>query len=161
MKILRAKIINKFRSHTPRGFYHVIRGHTGVDFEAKYVPLESPVTGKVILLLSQPGMGQCMYIEDSLGSVHLFAHLKEFKKKINESVQRKEIIAITGNTGRESTGPHLHYEIIKPHPDTLTEKIMLRTQLPVKGYNADPIKYLKDLYFKFHVNLDGDVIASI
>lgn len=161
MKILRAKILNPYRSHTPRGYYNIIKGHSGVDIDAKFVPLESPVTGKVVLLTNQNEMGQCMYIEDSLGNYHVFAHLKEFKKKVHDLVQRKEIIAITGNTGRRSTGAHLHYEIVKPHADTLAEKIMSRPQLPVKGYNTDPIKYLKDLYFKFHVNLDGDVIASI
>ena len=40
----------------------------------------------------------------------LYGHLQEVKVKNGDRIERGEVIALTGNTGRTS-GPHLHYEI--------------------------------------------------
>ncbi len=42
----------------------------------------------------------------------LYAHLSSVKAEINDEIKQGQVIAYTGNTG-SSTGPHLHYEIIK------------------------------------------------
>lgn len=40
----------------------------------------------------------------------LYAHLSERGVKLNEKIQRGQIIGKVGSTGH-STGPHLHYEV--------------------------------------------------
>ncbi len=162
MKILRAQVMNSYRSHRPLGFYNAVRGHTGTDLKFLHENLYSPITGKVVLTLNQPEMGNVMYIEDSLGNYHVFAHLDKFIKQVHDQVTRNDLIAITGYTGSKTTAPHLHYEIICPKPfRPLIDWVMKRNELAIKGFNTDPVLYLKSLYFKFHVNLDGEAITSI
>lgn len=160
--ILRATIVNNYRSQTPRGFYSRIKGHTGTDFRYQFEELPSPVSGKVIFTAHQSEMGNVMYVEDSLGSIHVFAHLSEFVKKLGDKVTRNEIIAKTGNSGSKTTSPHLHYEIITNRPyRKIPDSLMSRSLGGFKGYNTNPVQYLKDLYFKYHVDLDGNLITNI
>lgn len=160
--ILRAEVLNRYRSFKPKGFYSPIKGHTGVDLKYNFEELPSPVTGKVILTTRQVEMGNCLYLQDSLGSIHVFAHLDKYNKHLGDSVQRNEILGTTGKTGSKVTGPHLHYEIITTVPyKKIPDWIMKRSLSGYSGYNTDPLQYLKDLYFKYHVDLDGNPITNI
>ena len=41
-----------------------------------------------------------------------YAHTKALLVKVGDVVQQSQVIATVGSTGR-STGPHLHYEVIR------------------------------------------------
>lgn len=155
MTILQSKVLNPYRSHRPLGFYNLIKGHTGVDLDYKNKDLPSPITGKVVAVLSQKEMGRVIYLEDYIGTIHVFAHLSSILVKVGALVKRNDIIAITGNTGSKSTAPHLHYECLTKAPIAPEDKKMTRTLYAFKGYNTDPVKYLKDLYSQFGVSTDG------
>ncbi len=155
--VFNATVENKYQSQVPHGYYDPKRGHTGVDLEFVNENLISPITGTVLLNVRQNQMGNCMYVEDSEGAVHVFAHLHMFHVNKGEKITRGQLIAITGNTGNPPLGgiypAHLHYEIVTQQPfNAAVDSHMFRTELPWKGYNTDPIAYLKHLYAQFGID---------
>ena len=144
-KILEARIINSYQSKTPKGFYDPVKGHQGFDLAYTNEPLPSPVSGEVVAMPAQLEMGNCLYIRDSKGTTHVFAHLSEYKVNVGDKVVKDQIIAKTGNTGRVSTGAHLHYEVITSKPLNPEDKIMTRSLSRFSGYNTNPLIYLKSM----------------
>ena len=57
-------------------------------------------------------MGKTIVINHGYGLQTRYAHLAEIKVRQNQTVTRGEIIGLIGSTGY-STGPHLHYEVIR------------------------------------------------
>lgn len=157
MRILLAKVINPYRSMSPKGFYNKLKGHTGTDMLFNFTEVHSPVTGTVKLCTTQNEMGKCAYIEDSLGNIHVFGHLDSFKVKAGQAIRRNDVIGVSGNTGLRTTNPHLHYEIITKYPINLIDRIMTRKLQSWQGYNTDPIIYLEKLYDKYNLDLAGNI----
>jgi murein DD-endopeptidase MepM/ murein hydrolase activator NlpD len=58
------------------------------------------------------GYGNKVVINHGYGFQTLYAHMVRVKAKVGQSVKRGEVIGYVGSTGK-STGPHLHYEVIK------------------------------------------------
>lgn len=155
MKILLSEVINPYRSHRPLGFYNLLKGHTGVDLRCRYEQLESPITGKVMAILKQKEMGTTVYLKDYVDNIHIFSHLSSLNCKVGDKVKRGDRFVTTGNSGAKSTAPHLHYEIITKVPLNQADKKMTRTLYSFKGYNTDPILYLKTLYKLHNLKDDG------
>lgn len=159
--ILQSKVVNPYRSHRPLGFYNLIKGHSGTDHNYKNEDLPSPITGKVVAVLSQKEMGKCIYVEDYVGNIHVFAHMSLVGVSIGTTVKRNDILGITGNTGSKTKGDHLHYELICRTPINAEDKKMTRQLYSFKGWNTNPVKYLQDLYSKFGVSEDGKDIKKV
>jgi len=75
----------------------------------------------------QRGLGKVVKVDHGNGVVTVYAHLDKIIVKKGTRVERGEVIAKSGNTGR-STAPHLHYEI------------------RVQGRSVNPISYILDSY---------------
>lgn len=73
-------------------------------------PILATADGVVARTASAWPRGRHLVIEHGYGMTTVYAHVKRFLKKPGDRVQRGEIIALMGSTGR-STGPHLHYEV--------------------------------------------------
>ncbi len=58
------------------------------------------------------GYGNYILINHGFGYQTLYAHLSGFAIKPGQKVNRGETIGYVGNSGK-STGPHLHYEVLK------------------------------------------------
>lgn len=85
--------------------------HKGLDIAAeKGTPVMATANGKVIFAGKKGAHGNLLIIDHGHGMVTRYAHLSKFLKKVGDSVERGEEVALIGNTGR-STGPHVHYEV--------------------------------------------------
>jgi len=86
--------------------------HRGVDFGA---PTGTPIyaTGAGVVTFSgwQRGYGNLVEIDHGNGYVTRYAHASRLLARVGEQVRANQHIAAVGNTG-DSTGPHLHYEVI-------------------------------------------------
>ncbi len=87
------------------------RHHDGKDYA---VPIGTPVKaaggGRVVYVGWSSGYGNTVIIEHQQGMRTLYAHLNSFNVNSGQRVNRGQVIARSGNTGR-STGPHLHFEV--------------------------------------------------
>ncbi len=108
-----AKISSNYgmRKHPISGFNKM---HKGVDFAApKGTPIYAGGNGIIELANINGGYGKYIRIRHNNGYKTAYAHLNNFKKGISKGVRvnQGDVIGYVGNTGN-STGPHLHYEII-------------------------------------------------
>ena len=87
--------------------------HTGVDIA---VPVGTPIAaggaGTVLESGSNGDYGLAILIDYGNGISARYAHCSQLNYSVGQTVQMGDIIALSGNTGN-STGPHLHVEIIK------------------------------------------------
>jgi hypothetical protein len=119
--------------------------HKGIDLVKPHdSAIQAFVAGKV--LHAQMGatgsgfgnFGNVVAILDEKEALHVYAHLNSCLVKVNQQVERGQVIGRQGSTGR-STGSHLHYEI-------------RRTFTPSFGWSANsdsvynPTDYLDEYY---------------
>jgi len=85
--------------------------HSGLDFSAAHgEPIIATAGGVVVEASYERGYGKFITIKHGDGLQTRYAHASKLFVKKGDLVNKKDIIALVGNTGR-STGPHLHYEI--------------------------------------------------
>jgi len=85
--------------------------HRGLDISAgRGTPVYAPATGVVYFAGHGGEYGNIVILDHGHELRSLYGHLQETRVKPGEHVERGQLIALTGNTGRTS-GPHLHYEI--------------------------------------------------
>lgn len=87
--------------------------HSGIDFTAP-VGTEIYATGNGVARLEYNGRGygNNVIINHGFGYSTLYAHMSKFAVRNGQRVTRGDLIGYVGSTG-SSTGPHLHYEVIK------------------------------------------------
>lgn len=90
--------------------------HKGMDFAAPIgTPVRAAADGKIVKAKFNGGYGHYIRIKHKDGSMETaYAHLSRYKRglKAGQMVKKNEIIGYVGTSGR-STGPHLHFELIK------------------------------------------------
>ncbi|MFM7234530.1 MAG: M23 family metallopeptidase [Flavobacteriales bacterium] len=94
--------------------YKIARMHTGLDFAAE-IGTEIYATGDGIVQSVEnklSGYGQHVIIKHGFGYESLYAHMSRVAVQAGQRIYRGQIIGYVGSTGA-STGPHLHYEVIK------------------------------------------------
>lgn len=98
--------------------------HDGKDYAVPVgTPVEAAAGGRVTHVGRSGGYGKTVIIQHQNGLETLYAHLNSYNVRSGQQVNRGQVIAYTGNTGR-STGPHLHFEV------------------RVNGRPVDPVNYL-------------------
>ena len=86
--------------------------HYGVDLVAS--PKESVLAtldGTVIYAGFDPNYGNIIQVQHKNGFLSIYKHNEMLLKEVGDQVIAGEAIALVGNTGKLSTGPHLHFEL--------------------------------------------------
>jgi murein DD-endopeptidase MepM/ murein hydrolase activator NlpD len=98
--------------------------HRGVDFAGKYYSNVISVAGGVVTEAEgRSGYGNLVEIDHGNGYVTRYGHNDKLSVKIGQTVKKGQVIAKMGSTGR-STGPHVHFEVLK------------------NGARVDPMKFI-------------------
>jgi murein DD-endopeptidase MepM/ murein hydrolase activator NlpD len=92
--------------------FNVKMEHYGVDIVAKEnEPIKCIADGMVIFATWTVETGWVIAIQHSKNLVSIYKHNATLFKKAGDFATAGEVIAIMGNSGELSTGPHLHFEL--------------------------------------------------
>ncbi|WP_022663736.1 M23 family metallopeptidase [Desulfospira joergensenii] len=98
--------------------------HSGLDIANKTgTKIISTANGRVSYAGRKMYIGNLVILDHGYGKTTKYGHLKKILVKPGQRVKRGEVIALLGNTG-QSTGPHVHYEVI------------------INGLPVNPLKYI-------------------
>lgn len=87
--------------------------HEGTDFPAAFgAPILATADGAIIRASWDDEYGYVVDIQHKNAVVTRYAHAQELLVKQGDFVKKSQVIARVGSTGR-STGPHLHYEVLR------------------------------------------------
>lgn len=112
---------NKNLKHAPSGYgwrthpiYKTQEFHPGMDFTAEQgTPIYATGDGVVVVAdASAQGYGNHVVINHGFGYQTLYGHMSKIATKPGTKLKRGDLIGYVGSTGL-STGPHVHYEVIK------------------------------------------------
>jgi murein DD-endopeptidase MepM/ murein hydrolase activator NlpD len=105
-----SKPVNGFIS---RGF-DPDRGHFGIDYVVKTgTPVYAACSGYVVFADYTVRDGYMLIINSPSDYVTVYKHCSSLLTKTRDVVNQGEMIALSGNTGEITTGPHLHFEVWK------------------------------------------------
>lgn len=149
-----ARISSNFgmRKHPISGFNKM---HKGVDFAAPTgTPIYAGGNGIVEYVGRNGGYGKYIRIRHNNGYKTAYAHLSNYKKGISKGVRvnQGEIIGYVGSTGN-STGPHLHYEIIYQNKHINPLKLKLPSGKILKGKELEKFKEEYKIIYADHLSM--------
>ena len=102
------------------------RGHMGIDFVIKTgTPVFAAANGYVIFADYTTKDGYMIILNHNNGYISVYKHCSVLLKRARETVLQGEVIALSGNTGEISTGPHLHFEIWKNGEPIDPKKVLI------------------------------------
>lgn len=90
------------------------KGHFGIDFIApNNTPIKAAQSGYIIVSDYLAKDGNTIIIKHKNDYISIYKHCSSVIKKERDFVEKGDIIGFTGNTGYNTTGSHLHFEIWK------------------------------------------------
>ena len=149
-----ARISSNFgrRKHPISGFNKM---HKGVDFAAPTgTPIYAGGNGIVEYVGRNGGYGKYIRIRHNNGYKTAYAHLSNYKKGISKGVRvnQGEVIGYVGSTGN-STGPHLHYEIIYQNKHINPLKLKLPSGKILEGKELEKFKEEYKIIYADHLSM--------
>lgn len=136
-----ARLSSRFgrRRHPILGYTKV---HKGIDFAApRGTPIMAAGRGVVVDARWNGSFGRYIRIRHNTTYTTAYAHLSRFAKGLRRGVRvaQGQIIGYVGTTGR-STGPHLHYEVLRNNRQVNPLSVKLPTGRTLHG--AERNRYL-------------------
>lgn len=111
--------------HPVRSDYYKLFGnkHPGVDFTLEEnTSIEAAYPGIVVRRENHVGMGNTLGLRYG-NIIILYAHLNSFEVNLGDIVHTGEVIGLSGNTGKATTIPHLHFEMRDISKSQLSEMV--------------------------------------
>lgn len=92
--------------------FSAVQKHYGIDVVAgPNEVIKSCLDGTVVIASFTSETGYVIGVQHTNNIFTLYKHNSALLKSIGDYVKAGEVIAIIGNTGEFSTGPHLHFEL--------------------------------------------------
>ncbi len=92
--------------------YNAKNEHYAIDIVAKKnEPIKCIADGTVIMADKNLEGGYVIAVQHSSNLISVYKHNSALLKKVGNFVKAGDVIAIMGNTGDLTTGPHLHFEL--------------------------------------------------
>jgi murein DD-endopeptidase MepM/ murein hydrolase activator NlpD len=89
-----------------------VQFHGGNDYKAPYgTDVYAAFNGTISEADYNWAVGNYIRIDHGDGVVTLYGHLDSFVAEVGQEVKQYETIAISGNSGALTTGPHLHFAL--------------------------------------------------
>ncbi len=133
------------RKHPIRGY---MKKHQGVDFAApKGTPIYAAGDGVIEMKQRYKGYGKYIRIRHANNFKTAYAHMSKYNKIPGGRVKQGQIIGYVGSTGN-STGPHLHYEVIKNNIRINPQKLKLPSGRKLKGDELQRFIEIKNSIFR-------------
>ncbi len=129
--------------------------HTGIDFAApRGTPIFAAGDGVVDYAGRKGGYGKFIRIRHNSEFQTAYAHMRGFKKGMykGKRVKQGDVIGYVGSTGR-STGPHLHYEIIRKGRKTNPLRVRMPSGKKLKGKELARFQEVKRSHDQQYVEL--------
>jgi len=117
--------VSSYFGHRTDPFSGRIAHHDGIDLAGKQgAEVISVAAGIVTWAGKRYGYGNLVEINHGNGYVTRYGHNEKIEVKVGDAIKKGDTVARMGSTGR-STGPHVHFEVIK------------------NGKTVDPMKYIR------------------
>ncbi len=138
--------------------------HKGIDFAApRGTPIFAAGNGTIDKIGRNGGYGNYIRIRHNDSYDTAYAHMKGFAKGLKQGsrVKQGDIIGYVGTTGR-STGPHLHYEILKNNAQVNPIRVKMPSGKKLEGKELQTFLAGADILRKQYaeLSLDNRKIAS-
>lgn len=118
------------RRHPLLGF---LRMHKGMDIAAPHgTPVRAMMDGVVAAAGRAGGYGNLIRLGHGGSYQSMYGHLSRIAVRAGERVGRGEVIGYVGSTGL-STGPHLHFEVLKGGRAVNPRSLSIATQQQLAG----------------------------
>ena len=102
-------------------------GHMGIDYGVKSgSPVYASAGGLVIFAEYTMDSGYMIMIQHDKNFISIYKHCSTLIKKVRDIISTGELIALSGNSGKNTTGPHLHFEIWQNGKPIDPQKILLK-----------------------------------
>lgn len=93
-------------------FFSLSKEHYGIDIAGKEgQAVKAALAGSVIDASWNYKTGYVITVQHDNNLITIYKHNSELLKKTGNFVEQGEAIAISGNSGELSSGPHLHFEL--------------------------------------------------
>lgn len=138
--------------------------HKGIDFAApRGTPIFAAGNGTIDKIGRNGGYGNYIRIRHNDSYDTAYAHMKGFAKGLKQGarVKQGDVIGYVGTTGR-STGPHLHYEILKNNAQVNPIRIKMPSGKKLQGKELETFLAGAEIVRKQYaeLSLDNRKIAS-